>query len=129
MLGCWFYSTRWNKYVQIYGSLLAVMARCGEGHYIDEFDLEPIELTEELFEKLGFEKSYFPCYTEHETHYWMSKDKRIEIRDTTNRGEGYWYVHVDNSDFETIGGLDVRYLHEMHMFLSLCDYKLNMNLI
>jgi len=83
-------------------------------------DLEPIPLTEEFFEKNGFKKAaVFDIFKMFE-----SADKRIQITDCTNSGDGYWYVHVDNEDYDTIGSCDVKYVHQFQQLLRLCGYEM-----
>ena len=83
---------------------------------------EPIPLTEEFFEKNGFvlDNSFYPHYKKYE-----SKDKRIIISDDVNSGDGYWYVHVDNEYYETIGSCDVKYVHQLQNQLRICGYEMD----
>jgi hypothetical protein len=82
---------------------------------------EPIPLTEEFFEKNGFKKAaVFDIFKMFE-----SADKRIQITDCTNSGDGYWYVHVDNEDYDTIGNCDVKYVHQFQQLLRLCGYEMD----
>lgn len=85
-------------------------------------DLEPIPLTEEFFEKNGFvlNNMFFPLYKKYD-----SEDKRIIITDEANSGDGYWYVHIDNEDFDTIGACDVNYVHQFQQLLRLCGYEMD----
>lgn len=80
-------------------------------------DIEPIPLTKEILKKNEFIDYSFPFA------YFCSKDRRIEVKAITNSGDGYWCVHVDNEDFETIGSCDVQYVHEMQHLLRLCRYE------
>lgn len=85
-------------------------------------DIRPIPLTEDFFEKNRFveDNSFFPLYKKFD-----SEDNRIIITDETNSGDGYWYVHVDNEDFDTIGSCDVKYVHQFQQMLRLCRYEIN----
>ena len=86
-------------------------------------DIRPIPLTEEFFEKNGIKKvddDYLKPNVLFE-----SKDKRIRISDLTNSGDGYWYVHVDNEDYDTIGTCDVKYVHQFQQLLRLCGYEVD----
>lgn len=85
--------------------------------------IESIPLTEEFFEKNGFEPVE-PCDNFPYIVY-DSKDKRIQVSDLTNNGEGYWSVHVDNEDFDTTGRCDVKYVHQFQQLLRLCGYEMN----
>ena len=83
----------------------------------------PIPLTVEILEKNGFEMAD-DTYTR-PTVFYFSKDRRVQVSNLTNSGDGYWCVHVDNEDFETIGSCDVKYVHEMQNLLRLCKYELD----
>lgn len=50
---------------------------------------------------------------------WISEDKTIEITKDSNMIGRDWYVHVDNWDFETIGGLSIKYVWQLEEFLKL----------
>lgn len=54
-----------------------------------------------------------------------SDDKRIIVTDITNSGDGYWDVHVDNEDYETIGSCDIKYVHQFQQLLRLCGYEMD----
>lgn len=89
-------------------------------------NIEQIPLTAEIFEKNGFElckESWTSNY-----RFYFNKDKRVQISDLTNSGDGYWNVHVDNEDNETIGSCDVKYVHEMQNILRLCKYELDLKI-
>lgn len=102
------------------GHSISIVTRKLLGH-------EVVPLTEELFLKLGFEKEIderFPDEYSYMRVSYRSKDKRVVINNQSNSGDGYWYVHIDNEDMSTIGGCDVKYLHEFKQLLRLCRYKL-----
>lgn len=85
--------------------------------------IEPIQLTEKFFEKNGIKKVIYnyiePCVI------FESDDKRIQINEWTNSGDGYWNVHIDNEDFDTIGSCDVKYVHQFQQLLKLCGYEMD----
>ena len=54
-----------------------------------------------------------------------SEDKRIQINDLTNSGEGFWNVHVDNKDYQSVGSCDVKYVHQFQQLLRLCGYEMD----
>ena len=89
-------------------------------------NIEPIPLTVEILEKNGFEMAD-DTYTR-PTVFYFSKDRRVQFSNLTNSGDGYWCVHVDNEDFETIGSCDVQYVHLMQNFLRLCKYELDLKI-
>ena len=82
-------------------------------------DIRPIPLTEKFLEK-----NFIPNNKILSTYkIYESKDKRIQIMDLTNSGDGYWNVHIDNEYFETIGSCDVKYVHQFQQQLRLCEYE------
>lgn len=93
-----------------------------EAEAIDIANIKPIPIFEEFFEKNSFvwDNSFYPHYKKYE-----SEDKRIIISDDVNSGDGYWYVHVDNEDYDTIGGCDVKYVHQFQQLLRLCGYDMD----
>ena len=92
----------------------------------DSIDILPVPLTVEILEKNGFEMAD-DTYTRPTVSY-FSKDRRVQVCNLTNSGDGYWCVHVDNECFETIGSCDVRYVHEMQHLLRLCKYELDLKI-
>lgn len=90
---------------------------------ITEDDIRPIPLTEEFFEKNGFKK--VDCDYLKPNVMFESNDKRIQIIDLTNSGDGYWNVHIDNEDYATIGSCDVKYVHQFQQLLQLCEYEMD----
>lgn len=86
-------------------------------------DLEPIPLTEEFFEKNGIKKVDYD-YLKPNVLF-DSKDKRVQVTNLTNSGDGYWNVHIDNEDYETIGSCDVKYVHQFQQLLRLCGYDMD----
>lgn len=86
-------------------------------------DLEPIQLTEEFFEKNGIKKVDYD-YLKPNVLF-ENKDKRIRVTDLTNKGDGYWNVHIDNEDFDTVGSCEVKYVHQFQQLLRLCGYEMD----
>ena len=84
-------------------------------------NVKPIQLTAEILEKKGFSLVAMPENFPYKV--FDSEDKRIQVCDISNSGEGYWNVHIDNEDFSTIGSCDVRYVHEMQHLFNLCKYE------
>ena len=81
---------------------------------------EPIPLTAEILEKNGFElddsndKEYFNEY--------FGVDNRVMLRDNPEymNTNNTWDVHIDTTDYRTIGNLELSYVHEFQHFLKLC---------
>lgn len=85
--------------------------------------VKPIPLTTAIFEKNGFKKVDYD-YLKPNVAF-DSKDMLIRITDLTNSGDGYWYVHIDNEDYSTIGSCDVKYVHQFQNLLTLCGYEMD----
>ena len=50
---------------------------------------------------------------------WITKDGKITAAsDISNRSNGAWWFSVDNDRFETIGGADIIFIHELQNFLN-----------
>lgn len=86
-------------------------------------DIRPIPLTEKFFENNGIKKVDYD-YLKPNVLF-ESDDKRIQVTDLTNSGDGYWNVHIDNEDFDTIGTCDVKYVHQFQQLLRLCGYEMD----
>ena len=83
--------------------------------------LKPIPITEELLKELGFEKSTdniieVPIFTKT-----IENDFHIEVK----KFHGYdeWRFHVDDCDHDSVGSLDLHYLHEAETFVYLTTKK------
>jgi len=94
-----------------------------EDEEIDIANIKPIPLTEEFFENNGIKKVNDLLVKPNVM--FESEDKRIIVTDITNSGDGYWDVHIDNEDYETIGGCDVKYVHQFLQLLRLCGYEMD----
>lgn len=86
-------------------------------------DIRPIPLIEEFFEKNGIKRVHYNYFGDH--MLFESEDKRIQINDLTNSGEGFWNVHVDNKDYQSVGSCDVKYVHQFQQLLRLCGYEMD----
>lgn len=75
-------------------------------------DIVPIEVTEELLLKLGFEKKYETICRSFD-YCMCSNDCYLEIHTTSNSIDRDWFCHIDNISHYTIGGFDFQYLHEL----------------
>lgn len=83
-----------------------------DGNYI-----APIPITEELLKELGFEESTdniigVPIFAKT-----IDNDFHIEVK----KFHGYdeWRFHVDDCDRDSVGSLDLHYLHEAEAFVYL----------
>lgn len=102
-------------------SVLPNVTRVVNNYYFQD-DGRPVQLTENLFRRLGFTKLNNKRMNGAGIVVWQSPDRRVEMRNITNSGDGYWCAHIDNCDMQTVGSCDVRYLHELQAFLNLCRY-------
>lgn len=93
-----------------------------EAEAIDIANIKPIPIAEEFFEKNGFmlDNKFLQLYKIYD-----SEDKRIQVTDITNSGNGYWNVHIDNENYDTIGSCDVKYVHQFQQLLRLCGYEMD----
>lgn len=106
MMGNWLYDKVLEKPIQ-FNNL---------PHGIDLSNREGIEVTEEMLEKIGFEKNteLGDFYT-----FWRYWDKNLRYKLETRRGNDWcnslrkFDLHVDNGDCNTIGAGEFTYLHEL----------------
>lgn len=76
-------------------------------------DMMPIEVTEELLLKIGFEPIH-PIFEGQEEYQMVVNDCFVEVRNgVSNSIDRNWYCHIDNAAHSTIGGFDFQYLHEL----------------
>lgn len=81
--------------------------------------IRPIPITDEILKKNGFRVvASIVGYYELE-----SKDGRININNASNTLGRSWNIHIDNEDFDTIGSMDVEYVHQLQQVLRLCRIK------
>lgn len=86
-------------------------------------NLEPIPITPYILVKNGFANEnieYLKPYVAY-----ITPDRRIEVSNLTNSGDGHWNVHIDNEDYQTVGSCDVKYVHQFQQLLRLCGYEMN----
>lgn len=120
MVGDWVKTENsYAKVVKLDGEHIHFLDKSGTGI---PSSAEPISLTEEFFEKNGIKKVDYDLLRP--TLVFESDDKRIQITDLCNSGDGYWNVHIDNEDYDTIGGCDVKYVHQFQQLLRLCGYEM-----
>ena len=83
----------------------------GAIHFDDE--IEGIEVTEEMLEKIGFKKEdSFKVYP-----FWRYWDKeyryKLEVDGGFCNSDRKWNLHIDNADCNTIGSGEFTYVHEL----------------
>lgn len=81
------------------------------GDFFDYIYIEPIPVTKEILEKIGFKEDTamvkFYRYWDKEYKYKLDVDEGY-----TNSGKK-WSVHIDNGDCATIGSGEFDYVHEL----------------
>ena len=81
------------------------------GDFFDEIYLEPIPVTKEILEKIGFKEDTalvkFYRYWDKDYKYKLDVDEGY-----TNSGR-MWSIHIDNGDCNTIGSGEFTYVHEL----------------
>lgn len=98
------------------------------GDFFDDIYLEPIPVTEEMLEKIGFKKEdsfiVYPFW-----RYW-DKDYRykLEVDCGFCNSDRKWNLHIDNSDCNTIGSGEFTYLHELqNLTRVITGFELKLN--
>ena len=75
----------------------------------------PEPITEEWLEENGYHHEKLLKKFDR----WISEDRRIEFTKDSNMIGRDWYVHVDNEDLQTIGGMSVQYTWQLKSLLNL----------
>lgn len=98
-------------------------------------DLEPIPITEEWLElnKIHLDETMTVEWEGmDDIKYWYSNDHRIQITNLSNTiYNGFsadvrmFRAHMDNEDYETIGCLDVQFVHQLQHLCRDCQYEFN----
>lgn len=103
--------------VGIVGDTLYLNFKGNEGGEweVNAKDVMPIEVTEELLKKLGFEKNdiVIDNILADTTYDMQLKSFFIEISTHSNSDKKTWYCQIDNGRNESIGGFDFQYLHQL----------------
>lgn len=97
---------------------------------INELEIDPILITENLLVKLGFNKEVEEILLEEEYHYCLNNMFFIRVwKGYSNSQDKDWSIHVDNIAHSTIGGGDFQYLHELQNLIKyFCGAELNIDL-
>ena len=93
--------------------------------YFDD-EIEPIPVTKEILNKIGFEE-YEDLPLEGVFYRYWDKDckYKLDVRDFWTNSKRKWYVHVDNDVCNTIGSGEFTYLHElMNLVRVISGYEL-----
>lgn len=92
-------------------------------HYVLAKEVDPIPITEELLKELGFIREYDALIKRPFLKLRFCDKYPIKVTywgEWTNSKGKKWVAHVDNPDCDSIGGVDVQYLHELESFVCLC---------
>ena len=87
-----------------------------EGRYFAIF------VTPEILIENGFKKRIAPLL---ENVEYRSEDNRVVITNGKDfqMDETIWYVHIDNSDMDSVGNGTFKYLHQLQNILTVNNYK------
>ena len=78
---------------------------------VSQDELYPIPVTEEYLKKRGYKKAKYIL------ERWISKDNRVTIyKDEDN---DWWTVQVDNKHYESVGSVDIKFVHQLQIFLGI----------
>ena len=88
--------------------------------YVDEYNPQPIPLTEEILLTNGYHKE-----TTANIDKLVSEDGRILVSNDTHylNTNNKWWVHIDNEDMNGIGGLELSYVHQFQNLLRQSNIK------
>lgn len=119
MIGDWVYSSERTKFpmrvVNVGEDYCYLDFEGNEADPIDGIDkyMMPIEVTEELLLKNRFKKSASIIDGQNDYKACIN-GCFVEIAYYASNIDGRnWYCHIDNDCYETIGGFDFQYLHEL----------------
>lgn len=92
-------------------------------------NFEPIEIIEEWLEKNDFTLDKEFNDADFSYKIWHFKDRRLEINTLSNTiYNGYsaeikmYRAHMDNENYQTIGCLDVQFVHQIQHLCRDCNY-------
>lgn len=79
-----------------------------------EDTIEPIPITKEILNNIGFEE-YEDLPLEGKFYRYWDKDYKykLDVRDFWTNSQRKWYVHIDNNVCNTIGSGEFTYVHEL----------------
>lgn len=80
--------------------------------------IKPIQLTQEILEKNGFERENLITSYNH----YIGIDNRVSLNDDFYciNSRNMWTVHIDSEDYCTIAHCELTYLHELQHLLRIC---------
>ena len=92
--------------------------------------LDPIEINEELLLKNGFKKSLL-IEGKESFDDWIEFTKCVEnhylsIRHCSNSIERDWFLHIDNENHSTIGGMDIEYVHQLQNACTIAGFTIDL---
>lgn len=94
--------------------------------------LEPIQISEELLIKNGFNKNvliegddFFDDLIEYEKYI---DGFFVTFRQTSNTIDRDWHVHIDNCNRSTCCGCDVQYIHQVQNIANILGFSIEFEL-
>ena len=118
MIGNWVYSSEKTKFpmrvVNVGENYCYLDFEGNEGDVweVEDKDMTPIDVTEELLLKIGFKQVLI--FKQYSIYEMTINDCFVEIiYNVSNSIDRDWSCHIDNAAYSTIGGFDFQYLHEL----------------
>ena len=104
---------------------LSLIGIYSEGSYLTGAKLTPIEITEEFLFKNGFTFDVTDIY--YHLEYYIDEDNKITIvfdkhKNLVNSNNNC-FIHIDNSDCDTIFNGELSYVHELQHVLKYCKIE------
>jgi hypothetical protein len=120
MIGNWVYESERSKFpmrvVNIGEDYCYLDFEGNEGDVFEckDKDMMPIEVNDKLLKKIGFRRECKEAYIPADDYETFVNNCFIAVRKgETNSIYRDWYCHIDNDRYESIGGFDFQYLHEL----------------
>lgn len=82
-----------------------------------------LDIKPELITKTWLELHGYQHKNDYGIDTWTSEDGRVIITNLSNSIGRDWNVHIDNEDFQTIGGLDIQETWQLETILRLSEIK------
>ena len=92
-------------------------------------ELAPIPITEDFLKKNGFIQK---CIIEPDDYYTeglFEWEKEVQgncviLKTLSNKVDCDWCVHIDNSDRDSIGNIDIQYVHHLQNVLNILGIEM-----
>lgn len=120
MIGNWVYENKRSKFpmyvVNVGDGFCYLDFPDNEGDVFDATDkyMMPINVDNALLEKIGFIREYKEHCIPYDDYQMIVNDCHVSIRqDGANSKGRIWSCQIDNDRYESLGGFDFHYLHEL----------------